>query len=90
MQVITSTELRTKSKQLVQALKEGRSIELIHRSRVVGEIKPKIFEAKPLTQKDIEALRETARKLNLPKVSYKDREKIYRKHLMEKYGQGFS
>lgn len=89
MQVITTTELRTKSKELTKALKEGHSVELIHRSQVVGEIKP-VYGAKPLTEEGIKRIQEAAKKLNLPKLSYKERERIYRKHLMEKYGKGLS
>ena len=47
MQYITTTQLRTESKELVKVLQEGRSVDLIHRSRVVGEIKPKIYDPKP-------------------------------------------
>mgnify|MGYP001599182742 CR=1 FL=1 len=89
MQVITTTELRTKSKELVKVLKEGRSVELIHRSQVVGKIRP-LFDAKPLTEEGIKKIQEAAKKLNLPKFSYKERDRIYRKHLMEKYGKGLS
>lgn len=89
MQVITTTELRTKSKELVAALQEGYSVDLIHRSKVIGEIHP-AKEPKPLTKKDIEKLKKLARELNLPKLSYKERERRYRKHLMEKYGQNLS
>lgn len=89
MQVITTTELRTKSKQLVETLKMGDSVDLIHRSRVVGKIKP-VYDAKPLTKEGIKRIVEAAKKLNLPKLSYKERERIYRKHLMEKYGKGIS
>ncbi len=89
MQYITTTELRTKSKELVKVLQEGHSVDLIHRSKVVGEFKPK-KEAKPLTKKDIQDLKKLANQLDLPKLSYKERERRYRKHLMEKYGQGLS
>ncbi len=87
MQVITTTELRTKSKELVKALQEGQSVDLIHRSKVVGQIKPKMYDPKPF---DPEAFEKAVRGLNLPKTSYAQREKIYRKHLMEKYGKGIS
>lgn len=87
MQVISTTQLRTKSKELVKALQEGRSVDLIHRSKVVGEIKPKIYEPKPF---DPDKVAEIAKKLNLPKLSYKERERRYRAHLMKKYGQGLS
>lgn len=90
MQYITTTELRTKSKGLVETLRAGRSVDLVHRSRVVGEIKPKIYDPKPLTKGGIKKIMEAARKLNLPKLSYKERERRYRKHLMEEYGKDLS
>lgn len=37
---ITSTELRTKTKWLVDTLREGKIIYLIHRSKVVATITP--------------------------------------------------
>lgn len=87
MQYITTTELRTKSKELVETLLAGQSINLVHRSKVVGEIKPKIYDPKPFDPDKMAAI---ARKMNLPKLSYKEREKRYRKHLMEKYGKSLS
>lgn len=89
MNYITTTDLRTKSSELIEALKKGNSVSLIHRSKIVGEIKPK-KQARPLTQKDILQLKKLAKELNLPKLSYKERERRYRKHLMEKYGKGLS
>lgn len=89
MQYITTTELRTKSKDLVKTLAEEGSVDLVHRSKTIGEIKPK-KEAKPLTKEDIKQLKKIAEELNLPKLSYKERERRYRQHLMEKYGQGLS
>ncbi len=89
MQYITTTELRTKSSQVVKTLKNGGTLRLIHRSKVVGEILP-TYEPKPLTKEDIETLKKLAKELNLPKLSYKERERRYRKHLMEKYGTGLS
>ena len=87
MDYITTTELRTKSKELVKLLKDGFSVDLIHRSRVVGEIKPKIYDPKPF---DPDKFLKIVKKLNLPKLSYKEREKRYRAHLMKKYGKGIS
>lgn len=89
MQYITTTELRTKSKKLVEVLLEGRSVDLIHRSRVVGRVQP-IQEPKPLTKEGIEKIKKLAKELNLPKLSYQKRERIYRKHLVEKYGKNIS
>lgn len=87
MQVITTTQLRTQSKQLVKTLKEGRSVNLIHRSKVIGEIKPKIQDPKPF---DPERFAELAKEFNLPHLSYQERERRYRAHLMKKYGKGLS
>lgn len=89
MNYITTTQLRTKTTDLVSELKKGKKVSLIHRSRVVGEIRPKM-EAKTLTKKDISELKKLAVQLNLPKTSYRERERRYRKHLMEKYGQHLS
>lgn len=87
MQVITATQLRTKSKELIKVLGEGHSVDLIHRSKIVGEIKPKIDDLKPF---DPDEFLKIAKKLNLPKLSYREREKRYRVHLMKKYGKGIS
>lgn len=86
MQVITTTELRTKSKQLVKALQEGYSVDLIHRSRVVGEIKPAKHQPRSIT--NIEAFKRALDAIRPKKLIPKSqREKIYRKHLEEKYGK---
>lgn len=86
MRYITTTDLRTKSSQLVNILKKGGSVSLIHRSKVIGKIQPE-QEPKPFDAKKFKKL---VKGLNLPKTTYAQREKIYRKHLMEKYGQGLS
>lgn len=87
MNYITTTDLRTKSKDLVKALQEGHSVDLIHRSKIVGEIRPKIYDPKPF---DVERFKKIVARLNLPKTTYAQREKIYRAHLMKKYGKGLS
>lgn len=89
VQFVTTTQLRTKSKELVKTLKEGGSVDLIHRSQIVATIKPSP-ETKPFTKEGADKLEKLAKKLNLPKLSYKEREKRYRHHLVKKYGQGLS
>ena len=89
MQVITTTELRTKSSKLISTLEKGGSVRLIHRSKIVGEIIP-TCEPKPLDKEGIKSIKKTALKLNLPKLSYKQREVQYRKHLYEIYGKDIS
>ncbi|OGH13637.1 MAG: hypothetical protein A3H50_03150 [Candidatus Levybacteria bacterium RIFCSPLOWO2_02_FULL_37_10] len=90
MDYISTTDLRTKSSQLITSLLKGMEISLIHRSKVVGVIKPVQKSAKPLTQEDIDNLKKLAKEQNAPKTSYKERERIYRKHLEEKYGKDLS
>ena len=90
MDYITTTDLRTKSSQLVTSLQNGTEISLIHRSKIVGVIKPIQKSTKPLTQEDIDSLKRLAKAQNAPRISYKERERIYRRHLMEKYGKGLS
>lgn len=87
MQYITTTELRTQSKKLVEALKEGRSVDLIHRSRVVGEIKPKIYDPKPF---DADKFLKSIKRLNLPNLTPRQIESKYRKAMMKKHGQNLS
>lgn len=87
MQTITTTELRTKSKELVKVLQEGHSVDLIHRSKVVGEIKPKIYDPKPFNLDDFLKVVE---KLNFPRLTPRQIEARYRKAMMKKHGQGLS
>ncbi|MEK7551372.1 MAG: hypothetical protein AAB532_02130 [Patescibacteria group bacterium] len=89
MDYITTTNLRTQSSQLISTLKKGGSVSLIHRSKVVGVIKPK-KEQKPFTKSDIDSLRQLAKDLHLPKTSYVERDRRYRVSLMEKYGKNIS
>ena len=87
MQYITTTELRTKSTKLVKTLKEGGALRLIHRSKVIGEILP-TYEPKPFNYDLFEKFLDSIKPKKL--IPKKDREKIYRKHLEEKYGKSLS
>lgn len=53
----------------------------------IGKIQPIQESVKTFNAKSFESL---VKKLNLAKTTPYQREKIYRKHLMEKYGQGLS
>ena len=90
MNLITSTELRTRMPEVIATLLAGGKIDLIHRSRLVGQIKPQKYQAKPLTAKDIREIIARSKKLTLPKLTDKQIEARYRKHLKEKYGKGLS
>lgn len=87
MDYITTTKLRTKSSELIDTLKKGGKVTLIHRSKVVGIIKPAVPEGKPF---DAEKLKKLSERLNLPKMSYEERAKRYSVHIEKKYGKGLS
>lgn len=87
MQYITTTDLRTKTPELINTLKQNGEVSLIHRSKVVGVIKPIEDEPKPF---DPVAFDRIIKDLHLPKTTPKQRDAIYRKHLLKKYGKGLS
>lgn len=87
MNFITTTDLRTKSSTLIESLKNGKSVSLIHRSKIVGVIKPAQEEPKKF---NAERVAQIAKQMNLPRLSYAEREKRYREHVMKKYGKGVS
>lgn len=90
MQLITTTELRTRSKDLVAALLAGRSVGLIHRSKIIAEVKPKLIKPKIFSAKDAEEIKAISKRLNLPKLSDKEIDRRYREAMMKKHGQSLS
>lgn len=58
--IITSTQLRTHSKQLMATLKKGKVVHLIHRSQIVGIIYP--------TSKVFSQTKSGTKKNSLPKI----------------------
>ncbi|MBI4130562.1 hypothetical protein HY468_04550 [Candidatus Roizmanbacteria bacterium] len=92
MQTITTTELRTKTKQLVEAMLSGKHVSLIHRSHVIGTFEPRKeeYEGKVMTKQRIKKLKKLIDELALPHLNYEERERRYRKHIEEKYGSSIS
>lgn len=88
MNYLTTTGLRTQSSQLINSLKQGKKISLVHRSQVIGEISPIHTSIKAF---DVKKFREF---IKMPEdknsLSYQKRERIYREHLEKKYGKNFS
>jgi antitoxin (DNA-binding transcriptional repressor) of toxin-antitoxin stability system len=84
MNIITTTELRTKTTKLVEALLRGRSVNLVHRSRIIGKIKP-IDE--PIKKFDAKKFKKIVEKLNLPHLTNKEIERRYRKAMVKKHGE---
>lgn len=85
MNYITTTQLRSKTSHLINSLKKGDRFSLVHRSKVVGVIEPVKDEPKKF---DVEGFKRLVKELNLPHLSYAERERRYRAHLMKKYGKG--
>lgn len=90
MNYITSTDLRTKTPDLLNTLLLGEEIELIHKSKVVATIVPKKYEGKAFSKRDMETMIAATKKLKIPNLSESEREKNYRTHLVKKYGKGLS
>lgn len=87
MNLVTFTELRTKSNEILQLLQMGKEIDLIHRSKVVGTIKPKKIKSKGF---DAEAFMKITAKINHPILTDKEIEKRYRAAMMKKHGKHLS
>ena len=86
MNYLTTTQLRTQTSKIVDTLKKKGTISLIHRSKVVGIIRP-VIEVKPFNPEAFERL---VKELRLPPTTSAQRERRYRRHLIKKYGQGIS
>lgn len=88
MDYITTTQLRTESSRLIEALLAGRNVDIIHRSKVVGEISPK----KPTSLKviDSQQLQKKIERLGLPSLTVKEMDRRYRAAMTKKHGQGLS
>ncbi len=86
MNYITTTELRTRSSELIDFLLAGETVDLIHRSSIVGTIIPKEEEPENLTKEDIRKITQALNLLNLPSTTPSERAKNYHLHLKKKYG----
>lgn len=84
MNVITATELRTKTKELFEAMLNGEEISVIHRSKVIGVFKPKkqgpvVFDAKKVMA--------ITKNINYPILTDEEIDKRYREAMMKKHGK---
>lgn len=98
VEFITSTELRTKTKDLIKALNSNEKVKLLHRSKVIGVISPLQEEAPPQKPKTLGGLIKAFERLrekypefaNAIPESYEERDRLYRERIMKKYGKGLS
>lgn len=91
MQYITTTELRTNAKELIEQLKNGKTVKLLHRSRVIGSIKPEeemTKQNKPNAKEFMMAMEDLARET--PHNTDEELAKNYREHMEKKYGKYLS
>jgi antitoxin (DNA-binding transcriptional repressor) of toxin-antitoxin stability system len=86
MHTITTTQLRTQTTRLVHLLQQGEEVSLIHRSRVIGDVRPAPAKPTPVVF-DAKKFIELTKKLNLPYLTPKQRERNYRRHMEQKYGK---
>jgi hypothetical protein len=87
MNYITTTDLRTQSSRLVELLLKGSKVTLIHRSKIVGIIEPPPPKTKVF---DVKKFKDIMKDVKIHHTEPEEREKIYREHLLEKYGKGIS
>lgn len=86
MNLITTTQLRTNTKELVAAFLAGQELKVIHRSKIIGVFKP--AENEPLKTFDAKKVELIAKKLNLPHLTDKEIDRRYRKAMEKKHGKG--
>lgn len=86
MNYITTTQLRTKSTELVNALSKGDSVSLVHRSRVIGKVVPD--NNREIKTINVKRLEYKINKLSLPKLSLKEIDRRYRIAMEKKHGKG--
>ncbi len=89
MDYITTTDLRTKASKLKDSLERGESTFVLHRSRIIGVFEPYESNNNTFSLKQLSKLHKSISPSKI-QYTYKEREKIYAKHLKEKYGQGIS
>ncbi|MBP9702212.1 hypothetical protein KBD69_00850 [Candidatus Woesebacteria bacterium] len=88
MNYITTTQLRTNTTKLVDALMAGHSVQLIHRSQVLGVISPP--ENKPAQPFDAKKYLELTKNLKTTRISDAQRKKNYDEYIQKKYGKHIS
>lgn len=84
MNMITATQLRTKTKDLVEALLNGEEIGVVHRSKVIGVFKPAKPTLKLFDAKKVMAI--TAR-MHHPILTDEEIDKRYREAIIKKHGK---
>lgn len=90
MEYISTTDLRTKSSQLIKALQKGKTIRLVYRSQVVGNISPQAPLKTEKSEISLLDIHDYLVRIIPPKERDIDWKAIYRKELQKKYGKHLS
>jgi hypothetical protein len=91
MEFITSTQIRSQFPKALAMLRLGKTIHILHRSKIVGLLNPPNNTSKKIfTQKDSEIVRATAIKFNRPPLTCEEIDRKYRAAMMKKHGQHLS
>lgn len=86
MQLITFTELRTKTKYLAETLKKGGEVGLIRKSKTIGKIIP--HSGYGLKRINSKKLQKKIDDLDFPHLTDKEIDRRYRAAVMKKHGKG--
>ena len=86
MNYITTTQLRTKTTDLLSALHDGQTVDLIHRSQVVGEIRQKINTPKKTI--DSKKLQKIIDDIDMPSLTMEEIDRRYRIEMTKRHGKG--
>ena len=87
MEYMTTTNLRTKTTQLVSALKKNNRISLIHRSKIVAIIQPIQASGKPF---NAHLFAHYLKEIKLVPTSYRQKKVICQTHLNKGHGKNIS
>lgn len=85
--MITSTEIRTKMPELIATLLSGGNVNLVHRSKIVGAITPKVYQTKTISARELQKKIDA---LDFPPITDKEIDRRYRAAMMKKHGKGLS
>ena len=84
MNLITSTELRTKTNELVELLLNGEEVKLVHRSKIIAIVKP---TKKSEIGFDANTFMKITAKINHPILTDEEIDKRYREAMIKKHGK---
>ena len=84
MNLITTTELRTRTNDLVNLLLNGEGVQIIHRSKLIGTIRPK---KKVIKGFDADAVMAITAKFNHPILTDKEIDRRYRAAMIKRHGK---